>query len=85
MKTVGLALQTAVLQNLLGYLSLDSLRRALLIKVRLSHVSGDVSAGKNADVSGCLRGGELGCFSESLLLLFMRVKEALQHRLVQNK
>lgn len=46
-------LQTAVLQNLLGYLALDSLRRALLVKVRTGAAGTGVAGGVVLGACSC--------------------------------
>lgn len=75
-----------MLQNLLGYLALDGLRRALLIKVRWSHGFGEGSGWKNFyPMNVCPCGVEFWNFPKSLLLLFVGAMAALWCWLVQNK
>lgn len=71
-------LQTAVLQNLLGYLALDSLRRALLIKVSCSNTVGEVPDGKTlCSVCACVCGVQFWYLSETLLFLSVSMRETL--------
>lgn len=65
-------LQTAVLQNLLGYLALDSLRRALLIKVRAGGLGGEVAA---VQFSVPAPAGAVSLCSRTLLLLLARAPQ----------
>lgn len=71
-------LQTAVLQNLLGYLALDSLRRAFLIKVSCSNTVGEVPDSKTLCCGGGGGGGaQFWYFSETLPFLSVNVTETL--------
>lgn len=64
------SLQTTVLQNLLGYLSLDPLRRTLLLRVRFTEVSHWEQCALCVSM-----GGQFWCFSQTLFA-FMRMREA---------